>query len=215
MKNFKFLIVLFVFVLFFSGCKNEFSLSDYVSINRQNIYTADYKSVRVTAYFEVSETPQVFDGVKSKTAPQLTFKLPVSLSQGDYQIECFDAVADFKLDAVKNVLVATIPVTNAPVDGFDATVILGSERTTLNFKSEVPTGIITYNKALDSLYSAQKSYLDGLKTDGGFKAEIILKITVHKGVPYYYVAVADTNGGFKALLIDAYTAEVLAIRNVY
>ena len=211
------LFILFTLVLplTLGGCKDEFSLEDYVSVSRKNIYTADYKGATVTAYFERREDPILFDGIKCATYGFLTVKLPTKLTEGKYSFYFNGHTTDFVFDAVKSVLVAKIPCDTPPVDSFDATVTIESERTDIKFTTIVPNGIIGESKALSSLYEHQKSYIDNLKNGDEFNAEIIIKVSVFKGEPYYYVAIAEKNGSFKALLIDAYTAEVLAMRNVF
>lgn len=210
-----FILSLFLVPITFGGCKEEFSLSDQVSLSRENIYTSNYKGIAVTAYFERSEDPLVFDGIKNQTYGFLIVKLPTKLTDGRYSLIFDGNTTDFTFDAVKSVLIAKLPCQNAPLDEFDATVAIESERTDIKFTSIVPSGIISRNDALNAFYNCQKSYIDSLLDGENFNAEIVVKISVFKGEPYYYIAVAEKSGGFKALLIDAYTAEVLAIRNIF
>ncbi len=216
MRFLKYIVLVLILVpITLCGCKEEFSLSDHISLSRENIYTSNYKGATVTAYFERSENPLVFDGIKNQTYGFLTVKLPTKITDGRYSLVYNGQTADFTFDAVKSVLIAKLPCETAPLDEFDATVTIESERTDIKFTSTVPSDIISQNDALNAFYNCQKSYIDSLLDGENFNAEIVIKVSVFKGEPYYYIAVAEKSGGFKALLIDAYTAEVLAIRNIF
>lgn len=217
----RFIIFSLAFILCFiclSGCKDEFTLKDYVSYYQSNVYEGTCNGIKITAYYGKSENPYKSDGIKGELFPYLTFKLNAVEPNANYQIKIItdkEYQADFSFEPIKSHLVAKLPVKELNMDGFEATVTVKNEPTVVKFSSIVPDNVINIDKALSSLYTNQKSYIDSLKDGDKFNAEIILKLTVVNSKPYYYVGIADTSNNYKALLIDGYSAEILAIRNVY
>jgi uncharacterized membrane protein YkoI len=68
---------------------------------------------------------------------------------------------------------------------------------------------------LENLYLSQKTYIDDLTKNGKFDGEIALKILVNNDTPYYYVAITDKDKNTKAMLLDAITGELLAIKDIF
>jgi hypothetical protein len=215
------LIVLLVISSFFAcqtGCKDQFDLKNYVSYYQSNVYVGDYNGIKITAYYGQSEQPYKSDGIKGDLLPFLTFKMSVTDINADYHVTITtdkEYQSAFTFEPIKSHLTATLPVKNVDAYTFDATVTVKNEPTTVKFTSIVNSGIIGIDKALSSLYTNQQSYIDSLIDGDDFNGEIIVKLTVVKEKPYYYVGIADKNNNYKALLIDGISAEVLAIRNVY
>lgn len=213
-----FLLIVFSLFTVQTGCKEEFNLLDYVSYYQSNVYVGDMNGTKITAYYGQSESPCNLDGIKGDFLPFLTFKVNLAKSNVNYHVSVTtdkEYQTGFTFEPIKSHLTATLPVENLNANTFDATVTVKNEPTTVKFTSIVPSNIIPVDKALSSLYVNQKSYIDSLKDGDNFNAEIVIKLTVVKEKPYYYVGIADTNNNYKALLIDGITAEILAIRNVY
>ncbi len=220
MKKSPFLFLLVFCLSFFcvTSCKKEFSLNDYVSYCQTNVYVGEYNGLKITAYYGQAEFPYKSDGIKGNLLPYLTFKINAVEPNANYHVSVTtdkEYQSDFSFEPVKSHLTATLPVKNLDAYTFDATVTVKNEPVAVKFTSIIPDNVITVDKALSSLYTNQKSYVDSLKDGDNFNAEIIIKLTVVKEKPYYYVGIADKDNNYKALLIDGYTAEILAIRNVY
>jgi hypothetical protein len=211
------LIILTLFLsLFATACKEEFTLLDYVSVLKSDVYQAEYKGVTLTADYGYIEEPLVLDGKKGNTTNYLTIKMPINEENVTYKIKLLtlDGEWAFKYDSTHASLVAKIPLSEHLVD-FDATVSCESEQTTVKFTSILPKNILSPKDALKVLESSQKTYIDGYKNAGSFSAEIILKASVFKNNVYYYVTIADGNKNYKAMLINAVDGKLLAIRDVY
>lgn len=202
--------------LFFVGCKEEFSLLDYVSVLKSDVYQAEYKGVKLTADYGYIEEPLVLDGKRGKTTYYFTVTMPINEENITYKIKIngVDGEWDFKYDDAHANLKARIPLSEHLVD-FDATVTCESEQTAVKFTSILPQNVLSPKNVLSHLEKAQKTYIDGYKTDDGFNAEIILKVSVLKDKAYYYVAISTGEQNYKAMLVNAVTGELLAIRNVY
>ena len=92
----------------------------------------------------------------------------------------------------------------------------GTDTENVQLKSTVPKNAISYSTALKYLQKNQreliKTYCD---SDGNFKGEICARIVVKDQKPYWYVGLTDKDGNLKALLIDGFNGEVLAIREIF
>lgn len=213
-----FLLIIFSLFSFQTGCKEEFNLKDYVSYYQSNVYVGDYNGEKITAFYGQAEYPYKSDGIKGDLLPFLTFKMSATETNVNYNVNITtdkEYQADFTFEPIKSHLTATLPVKTLDAYSFDATVTVKNEPTTVKFTSIVPSNIISVDKALSSLRISQQSYIDSLIDGDNFNAEIIVKLTVVKDKPYYYIGIADKSNNYKALLIDGVSAEVLAIRNVY
>ena len=83
-------------------------------------------------------------------------------------------------------------------------------------KSVVPTNTISYEKALDNLYNNQSHLINAYTDkDGNFNAEIYMRVVVKNDKSFWYIGIANGNNNLKALLIDAVTGEVKAIREIF
>ena len=81
--------------------------------------------------------------------------------------------------------------------------------------SALPQETIDNAAALEYL-EANQSALIAACTDenGNFSAEIVQRVLVKDGAPYWYFALKRDNG-VKALLVDGLKGDVLAVREVF
>ena len=81
-------------------------------------------------------------------------------------------------------------------------------------KSTLPKGTISYKKALEYLQKNQSELVKSYYDDGEFKAEICMRVLVKDNHPYWYIGLTNSTNT-KALLIDGFSGEVLAIRDIF
>ncbi len=210
----------FLFCLF-GGCKEENSLSEYVSELRQNIYTGESTTYKVKAYYGYSEHPLNNDGVKGSPIYKLTFMLKGLETENTTYTLIFDYEEQnykqaFAFNPVKNLLLASVEVEDFTLKTFDISIEAGGNTEKVKLTSIVPENALTYTQALTKLTEQQpdliKSYYN---SDGVFTAEIFARIIVKNDKPYWYIGFANGNGNLKALLVDGVNGNVLAIRDVF
>ena len=99
---------------------------------------------------------------------------------------------------------------------FSVSILSGSAPEVITLKSIVPKNTIDYKKALDFLYKDQQNLIKAFCDESGaFNAEIYARIVVKNDKPFWYVGIASGNGNLKALLIDGFSGETLAIREIF
>lgn len=215
-------IIITVFSLsIFCGCKPTNPLYDHVSELRSNIFQGSNDDYVIRAAYGYREKPYSNDGEKHDHEYKLMFKLidketddvtyTVSLT---YQGQEYKS--DFSLNPVKHDLVAEISIDNFCLKEFEINISTASTTKTFKLKSILPENTISYTTALDYLYKNQRAMIDALTDENGnFNAEIFERITVKNGKPYWYIGIATGHGNLKALLIDGFTGETLAIREIF
>ena len=205
-------------VFLFSGCKKEDPLLPYVSELRENIYEGNADGFFIKANYGFSEYPLISDGNVGAKRYALTFLL-----SGDINTEIEDRLSfsfggndyfgTFAFDPVKESRVLSFYIENFYPKTFVVSFGYSDKTTEVELKSIVPDGVADYKEILSSLYEKQTAFIDGLKENGKFSAEISLRILVRDGKAYYYVGVTKQNY-LKAFLMDAKTKELLAIREI-
>lgn len=61
----------------------------------------------------------------------------------------------------------------------------------------------------------QPDLINSYKSENGYNLEIQMRITVKKDKPYWFVGLTSTSGDHKVLLLDGYTGNALAVRDVF
>lgn len=204
-----------------TSCKKqqEFFLTKYLSNTRTNIYVATCDDLTVTAHLGCIESPIESDGevgdlytsvqfIIPYTQPEVTYELYLTYNDVTYQEK-------FTYDPLENKLVAKIYPEIFTAKSFDAEIKTGGKTYQLNFNSILPDNVKPPQTVLENLYLSQKTFIDDLTQNGVFMGEITLKILVTNSTPYYYVAITDKHKNTKAMLLDAITGELLAIKDVF
>lgn len=211
-----FLCLCFSLCLF--SCKNTNGLESYVSELRTVSYRGESEEYSLKANYGFKETPFVKDGKVGEKAYSLTIKLlGVSLDPATYYASLtFDEINykdKFILDSSGGLSVS-FEIKDFKENEFDVNIICGNKTQTVKLVSVVPENTLTYVDALNNLKETQSELVSVYYDGEEFNAEIYARILVKEDKPYWYIAFATSND-LKALLIDGFTGEVLAIRNVF
>ncbi len=225
MKNLKLYTILFLlfscllFTLF--GCKKSMDLSPFVSELKTQIYSSESEEFKLTASYGFKEKHYNSDGKISERVYVLAFRLLDKQSDNVSYSLLFDYngvnyKTNFKLNPVSHVLLAVIEIENFNEKEFTVTLAFSSKSVNLAMKSCVPDQTITYQNALSILQKNQPELIKlYLNENNIFCGEIILRILIKESHSYWYVGLCDKDGNLKALLLDGFTGEVLAIRQIF
>ncbi len=204
-----------------SSCKKEDSLNQYVSELRQDIFEGSGNALSLKAIYGYKESPYLANGKIGAHTWTLTFTI-LGTEQDDVTYTLFfnhggkEYKTTFKKNEGSGLSTAVLPVENFNVKQFEATVAYSSTQEKITLKSIVPEGTLSYSNALATLQQKQPSLINSYKKqDGGFSAEIYLRVVVKDGNAYWYIGLASEDGGLKALLIDGKSGELLAVREVF
>ncbi|MBE5736831.1 MAG: hypothetical protein E7348_00320 [Clostridiales bacterium] len=225
MKKFKLSIALITLSLFilatFSGCEKPIDLSEYLTELKYQSYANQDCEYVIKANYGFIEDNHVTDGKVGKKTNLLTFKLLDRQTDNvTYTVSLdFNGVnykSNFKLSPVSHSLVAVIEINDFNLNEFEITLSHSSENVKTTLTSILPENTITYKQALTHLQTQQSqliaSYID---QDGRFNGEIAARILVKDEHPYWYIGLCDKDGNLKALLIDGFNGEILAIRQIF
>ena len=162
------LILIFLSVILaltFCGCKNKTQnpLYQKVSELRCQLYHGSDEDFIVKAVYGFREVAPVNDASVGSKAYYLTFRLlDKELEQITYTLSVdFNGKTyqdTFKLNPVTDCVTAEIQVDNFELESFSATISYGENNSVITMNSIVPKGVITYQKALDSLYEKQQCH---------------------------------------------------------
>lgn len=210
-----FLLLVFSFTCLSYGCKRqEFSLANYLTELRENIYEGESEHYKIKADYGFIKNES------GSTVYQLTFKMKDVVDTNVTYLVCFDLgeksyQKNFTFSPVHNILTAIVEVDCFNKDSFDITIKKASESENITLNSIIPPNTIDYKTALNYLYQGQKTYIDSFIDNGEFKAKLTERIVVKDDKGYYYIGIENENGKLKAMLIDGISGELLAIRDVF
>ena len=224
MKKFFYLslcALLSLICIFFVGCKKTLSLADYLCELRHQVYEGQTQEYNLRAYYGFKEKQYNSDGKATSPVYLLTFRLlDKQTDDCAYYIEFdyngVDYSGQFKLHPSTHTLFYQVEINGFNLKTFTAKVGTIDNKTQVTFNSVIPEGTISYLDALASLQKQQpeliKNYCD---QSGDFKGEIALRLIVKDGKSFWYVGLYSSDGRLKALLIDGFSGQVLAIREVF
>ena len=207
--------------IIFSGCAKTNPLYDCVSELRLNLYQGSCEDFTLKAGYGFKETPYHNDGEVSKRIYQLTFRLlnkdidDITYTlKLNYNSQTYSGI--FALDPITNAITTKIEVENFDLKEFTVVLSFGGAEKEIIMTSLLPEGTMTYQSALDKLHKNQTALI-GAFTDqnGKFTAEIYMRIIVKEQKPYWYIGFANGNDRLKAMLMDGFNGELLAVREVF
>ncbi len=220
-KLMTFILVVLCTITLFSGCKSDNPLEKYVSELRCDVFYGQSENFTIKAGYGFKETPYNNDGKARSRQNLLTFRL-LDKETDDISYSLTTSINDveykkeFKLNPVSHTLTTAIEIDEFNLKEFSITINSGSGAETVTLTSQLPDNTINYLTALNHLEKEQseliKSYYD---VDGNFKAEIYARVLVKDEKPYWYIGLASGGENLKALLIDGFSGEVLAIREIF
>ena len=199
-----------------TGCTHGSALENSIFELKKCVYLADGEyPLKATYGFNKAENTTTDANVYGLyfyiTSPldEVTRTVYFSLDGKDYS-------AKFSLNPVTNSTVAFIEIADFSESSFSVTILEGSTRTDVTLTSAIPKNTLTYTGALTALEKNQSALLDNYKTaDGAFTASIIIRIIVKDGEPFWYIGLKDKKDNLKAFLLDGYSGETLAIREIF
>ncbi len=218
-KLFFLIIISCCFSLFF-GCKDKPNLNAYVSELRSNYYESVNSDLKISAGYGFIEENANKDGSINNRYYLLTFRLlGVQTENVTYSLylkyKDKEYNATFKLNPVTHGYTAGIEVDNFSANEFEITLSNGSNAQSVHMKSTLPKNTISYQKALSFLQAKQSELISSYYDENGkFTAEICAKVIIKDSHPYWYIGLSTKNNT-KALLIDGFNGELLAIRDVF
>lgn len=214
------LAVLTMFLLSCSACDKPNPLYNSVSDLRETIYLGNIDNLTIKAGYGFKESPYSNDAKVSIRVYALTFHLIDKESENtsyslSFEFNKNSYSTEFKLNPVSDTICASVEIEDFNLKEFPVTLSYAGERQEILLKSIVPENTISYKTALDHLYNKQNSLIQTYIIDGNFNAEIHVRILVKDEKPYWYVGIASGKDHLKAMLIDGYSGELLAIREVF
>lgn len=216
-----FCCILSIFCLFSVGCKKTISLADYLCELRHLVYEGQTEDYHLRAYYGFKEKEYNSDGKATKPVYILTFRLLDKATDDctyylwlDYNGTHYEQ--QFKLNPTSHTLTCQIEIKGFNAQSFTVQVGTLDSKVEITFNSVIPKGTISYLDALTQLQKQQQELLKNYNDQSGnFNGEIALRLIVKDGKSYWYVGLYSSDGKLKALLIDGFNGQVLAIRNVF
>ncbi len=213
------IFILCIITMFFSGCYSKTTLNEYVSELRSNCYESVDSLVYISAGYGYIEKSHNLDGNVNQKTYALVFRIKDTQSENiTYNIalnhQGKEYNSTFKLHPVTHTLSAVIKVDNFNVSEFEITLSYSSNKQVIKMKSTLPKDTISYSQALSFLQKHQPELIQSYYVNGKFCAEICLRVLVKDNHSYWYVGLTNQEGT-KALLIDGFSGEVLAVRDIF
>lgn len=178
------------------------------------------EKITIKCAYGFIEQPYLLDGKTGNTINRLKFKLVGDLdSNVSYSVsflhDGFNYKKEFVYSPENNSYTVCFEINDFSVKEFNASLFIGAKSYPTVLKSIVPSDILSCEKALDKLKENQPSLIkDKTAEDGTFNAEIYMRILVKNDYPYYYVGISHENK-IKAMLMDAKTGKILAVKDVF
>ena len=213
------IMVILPFACIFAGCKSNDIYVERISELKQDIYTANTEDLQISATYGFKESPFYIDNKVLDLIYGYTFKLDIIPDEIKRSLEFSDEnktyKADFTLDDITSEYKAFIEIQKHFEKQFTVNLICGTDVKSVVLTSVVPENCMSYKKALSSLTEQQRSLFDAYTADGKFNAEIYMRIFVKDRTPYWYIAIAADENKLKAMLIDGFSGELLAIKDIF
>lgn len=215
-KNLIAVAIILVVSISTSSCKNSIDLTVYVSELRSGIYEGTADGYTVSVSVEEREDPFILDGFVGAIKKVLTVKLEaVNNSIDDASItlnyDGYSASGSFVYSPLNGKYVAEIFVDKLPNSPLiNGSLKSGDKSCSLELKSKVLSGNLSYNEILEKIKEQQGKRVDELFNNNSVCTEIHIRIICEKTKNYYYVGFTEKSGKTYAYLVDAKTGEILA-----
>ncbi len=210
------LLTVLVVVLASASCKDNVNLTLYVSELRSGIYYGEGDNLTLTAYVEEREEPFIIDGFVGEIKKVITVKLSsenrvINSASVKLKFDGYECEGDFEYSLLSGKFTAEIIVDKLPEGPIvEAVFKCGEEEVSVQLKTKITSGNITYKEALESVKKYDSKTTDELFNNTSVSTEIHIRIISDNLKNYYYVGFATKSGDIYAYLVDGATGEVLA-----
>lgn len=203
------LFVLCLLTPFLVACENTPNYLENVVELRTNLFEGESASYKIRAsYGRVNDIYKLAFRLIDNYNNDITYTLSFTHQEKDYNLT-------FLINPIKHALTAETEIENFDDNSFTVKIKVGSDVEEVSLRSIVPENTISAIDALLSVKQNQSALWDNyLDNNGNFTAEIIERIIVKNGKPFWYVGFINSDKTLKALLVDGFTGEILAMRNV-
>lgn len=194
-----------------AGCAKKTDYFNYVSEYRKSVYFYEDDNVSLKIYSVDKETPYALDGIRGEVSNVTEVFYSCENTPNEVEVEVLGMGGEMSYQAVtrnfylsfsgEELSGATVPV-KITVDG---------ETTELDVCNVAEEGVISGKTALDCVREYDKDGFDALSENGGFSAEIIVRLLYDDGC-YYYVGVCDRDKNIHAYLVDGTDGKIIAER---
>lgn len=220
MKIFKrflivFIVCLFFLTIFLTSCKKD-NYSDYLTELRSDIFVGEQDGLKLKATYGFT--------LKEKNSQKARYyRLEFALLGNVQDFSTYTLVFDYKglqyksnfyLEPTSNAHICQFEITDFSEKTFVVEIVLSSERKSISMSSIVPNKTLSFEQALNTLWKNQPDLMNSYLVDGVFNAGLIERIIVKDGKPFYYIGIRQREK-LIAFLLDGYTGEELAVRNVF
>lgn len=220
-KSFLLLLALLLLVFSLVGCKSAPDGSEFVSELRFDLFEGESETYSIKAYYGFIEKSPIDDGVVGDKINVLKFKLTDKI-QNDitynlhFNYEDKEYYKTFAINPVKNSLTTEIEIDDFALKEFTIEIRAGADVDKITLRSILPDNTISYKEALLSIKENEVALWDSYYNNNGeFLAEIRMRAIIKEGAPYWYVAFVKENGNTKAFLLDGFSGEILAVKDLF
>ncbi len=216
----KFFSLLLLFCLlslttFSSSCKKQ-SYADYLTELRSDLFFGEVDDLQLKASYGFTLRER-----NSQKAKRYCLEFSLLGSVKDFSTytlifnyQNLEYKGNFNLEPSTSRHVCQFEINDFNEKSFTVDIVLSSERKSLSMNSIVPEKTLSYQEALSRLWKNQPDLMNGYVENGVFNASLIERIIVKDGKPYYFIGIRQREN-LLAFLLDGYTGEQLAVRNVF
>ena len=210
MKKFTALILLTGLLPLLAACKKSPDYFSYVSELRSDLFIASEEEFSLTVACISREYPYINDGIKAPLSDVVEITL-----EGDA-----DEYSVYLMG--KENIGGEMSFRNTRGDFYYSQGVKAFPQGSVTLRVEwednsreiVATSVKTEHtlspkEALERALDTEKTALERMSADGGFRGEFYVRL-LRRDKNYYYVGIVDTNGSMISLLLDSESGEVLA-----
>ena len=208
-------ILLILPFTFGCSCKTN-QVEQSISQIRSDVFKGKSQNYTAEAYSEEKEFPFLNDChvgnkktcvvIKIKDCSILNLNAKVSYSNTTYETA-------LTYNNVSNSLTATVIVNSLPKNSLILSVISQDGEEIITLTSVKRSDTISPIKALKSVESKEKDFINSLYDNNVFKCEIYIRLLAEGDYNFYYVGFASGNGKITAYLLDACNGKIIAGKN--
>lgn len=210
----KFIILLpLLLITFTCACSTNVNYWDYVSENRNNIYSYESDELTLKIYCVEKETPYLLDGIKGNVNPIVEIYATFSTVPDNVSVSVKNYSGDMNYHSVGQYYYVSFTASDFDESSLPVNLTFSGKTQTINAACVKYDGVITSQKALDCAIAYDEKTFNNLTENNLFKGEIHVRLLYDEKC-FYYVGVCDASGNVIAYLIDGENGTVIATKNV-